>query len=102
MCVCVCVCVLVTQSCPTPCDPMGCSPPGSSLYDFLQARMLEWVAISFSRESPFLTQGLNPWSPTLQADYRLSYQGREPRDGLREMKHSENNTFNDGFARLRV
>ena len=64
--------------------------------------MLEWVAISFSRESPFLTQGLNPWSPTLQADYRLSYQGREPRDGLREMKHSENNTFNDGFARLRV
>ena len=55
--------------CPTPCDPMDCSPPGSSLYYFLQARMLEWVAMSFSRESPFLTQGLNPWSPALQADY---------------------------------
>ena len=47
-CVCVCVCVLVTQSCPTPCDPMHCSPPGSSVHGILQARILEWVAISFS------------------------------------------------------
>ena len=31
------------------CDPMDCSPPGSSVYDILQARILEWVAISFSR-----------------------------------------------------
>ena len=48
VCVCVCVCVLVTQSCPTPCDPMHCSPPGSSVHGILQARILEWVAISFS------------------------------------------------------
>ena len=42
----------VTQSCPpTLCDPMDCSPPGSSVYGVLQARILEWVAISFSRES---------------------------------------------------
>ena len=40
-----------TQSCPTLCDPMGCSLPGSSLHGILQARVLEWVAISFSRGS---------------------------------------------------
>ena len=37
------------QSCPTPCDPMGCNPPGSSILGVLQTRTLEWVAISFSR-----------------------------------------------------
>ena len=36
------------QSCPTLCDPMDCSPPGSSVHGILQARTLEWVAISFS------------------------------------------------------
>ena len=39
------------QSCPTLCDPVDCSPPGSSLRGILQARILEWVAISFSRRS---------------------------------------------------
>ena len=42
---------LVTESCLTLCDPMGCSPPGSSVHGILQARILEWVAISFSRGS---------------------------------------------------
>ena len=51
VCVCVCVCVLVTQSCPTLCGPMDCSPPGSSVHGISQARTLEWVAISFSRGS---------------------------------------------------
>ena len=37
----------VAQSCPTLCDPMDCSPPGSSLHGILQARVVEWVAISF-------------------------------------------------------
>ena len=45
-----CVCE-VTQSCPTLCNPMDCSPTGSSVHGILQARILEWVAISFSRES---------------------------------------------------
>ena len=45
------VVVLVTQLCPTLCDPMDCSPAGSSVQGILQARTLEWVAISFSRES---------------------------------------------------
>ena len=43
--------VLVTQLCLTLCDSMDCSPPGSSVYGILQARILEWVAISFSKES---------------------------------------------------
>ena len=42
---------LVAQSCPTLCDPLDCSPPGSSVHAILQARILEGVAISFSRES---------------------------------------------------
>ena len=42
---------LVTESCPTLCDPMDCSLPGSSLYGILQARVQEWVAIAFSRGS---------------------------------------------------
>ena len=43
--------VLVAQSCPTLCDPMDCSLPGSSVYWILQARILELVAIPFSRGS---------------------------------------------------
>ena len=38
----------VTQLCPTLCDPMGCSLPGSSVHEIFQARVLEWIAISFS------------------------------------------------------
>ena len=51
VCVCVCVCVLVAQSCPTLCDPMGCSPPSSSAHGILQARVLEWVAIYWDDKS---------------------------------------------------
>ena len=53
------------QSCPTLCNPMGCSPEGSSVHGILQARILEWVAISFSRESsdPGI-QSASPTSPT--------------------------------------
>ena len=41
----------VAQSCLTLCDPVDCSPLGSSVHGILQARILEWVAISFSRGS---------------------------------------------------
>ena len=43
--------VLPTQLCPTLCDPMDYSPPGSSVHGILQARMLECIAISFFRGS---------------------------------------------------
>ena len=41
----------VTQSCLTLCNPMDCSPPGSSIHGIFQARILEWIAILFSRAS---------------------------------------------------
>ena len=44
-------CYFVAQLCLTLCDPKDCSPPGSSVHGILQARTLEWVAISFSRGS---------------------------------------------------
>ena len=43
--------VLCAQSCPTLCNPMDWSPPGSSIHGILQARILEWVVISSSRGS---------------------------------------------------
>ena len=43
--------MLVTQLCPILCDLTHYSPPGSSLHGILQARILEWVAIPFSRVS---------------------------------------------------
>ena len=47
VCVCVCVCVSAAQLCPTLCNPMDCSLPGSSVHGILQARILEWAAIAF-------------------------------------------------------
>ena len=47
----VCCCSLVAKSCLTFCNPMHCSPPGSSVHENFQARILEWVAISFSSGS---------------------------------------------------
>ena len=46
-------CAVCVQSlmCPILCDPLGCSPPGSSVYDTFQARIWHWVAISSSRIS---------------------------------------------------
>ena len=50
VCVCVCVCVHVSHSsCLTLCHPMNHSPPGSSVHGIIQARILVWVAIPFSR-----------------------------------------------------
>ena len=58
--------LLVTQSCPTLCDPISCSLPGFSVHGISQARSLEWVAISFSRG--FSWPRDQTGSPALQAD----------------------------------
>ena len=42
--------MLVARSCPTLCNPVDCSPPGSSVHEILQVRILEWVAISLFLE----------------------------------------------------
>ena len=49
--------VFLTRSCPTLCEPKDCSPQGSSVHGILQARILEWVVIPFSRGSS------EPWDP---------------------------------------
>ena len=66
------------KSCPTLCDPVDCSLPGSSVHGILQARILEWVAITFSRGS----SRTRDWtgSPALQADASLSEPWGKPQN----------------------
>ena len=71
------VIVFVAQSCLTLCDPMDCGPLVSSVHGILQAKILEWIAIAFSRGS--FDPGIEPGSPPLQADsYHLSYREEDP------------------------
>ena len=65
-----CVGAKTLHLCPTLCNLMDCSLPGSSVHGILQARILEWVAISFSRGSSQPRD--EPESPTFQADSLLS------------------------------
>ena len=60
--------MLVVQLCLTLRDSVDCGPPGSSVHGTLQARILEWVAIPFSRGS---SCPRDPWSLALQADLYL-------------------------------
>ena len=61
--------VKVAQSCPAFFDPMDCSIPSSSDHGILQARILKWVAMPFSRDLPGPEN--EPMSPRLQADSLL-------------------------------
>ena len=70
----------VAQSCLTLRYPMDCSLPGSSIHGIFQARVLEWVAISFSRG--FSHPAIEPRSPELQPDTLLSELPGKPLDGL--------------------
>ena len=61
------VCVwLVTQSCPTLCDPMDCSPPGSSVHGNLQARL--WSGLPCPPPGDLSNPEIEPRSPTLRVD----------------------------------
>ena len=72
------------QLCPTLCDPMDCSLPGSSVHGIFQARILEWVAIFFSRESS-QPRDQTPGLPHCrQMLYHLSYQ---PRQHIKKQRH---------------
>ena len=59
--------VLIAQSCSTLCDPMVCSPPGSSVHGIFQTRILEWVAIPSPRDLP--NSGIKPASPALASSF---------------------------------
>ena len=67
--------VLVAQSCPTFHKSMDCYPPGGPVHGILQARILKWVAMPFSRES---SQLKGPASPALQADSLTSEPSGKP------------------------
>ena len=64
--------MLVTQSCPTLCDPMDCNPPGSSVHGIIQATILEWVAISYFR-GPFQPRDGNCFSCISCIDRQILY-----------------------------
>ena len=68
--------VLVAQSCPTLCDPIDCSPPGSSVHGIPQARILEWLPFPSPGDLP--DSGSKSGSPTLQADYLPSEPPEKP------------------------
>ena len=53
------------------CDPMDCTLPGSSVHGILQAIILEWVTVSFSR-GIIPNSGIKSWSPVFQADSLLT------------------------------
>ena len=82
---------LVTQSCPTLCDPIDGSPPGSSVHGILQARTLEWVAISFSNAWKWKVKVklLNrvrllatPWTAAYQAPLPMRFSRQEYWSGV--------------------
>ena len=79
------------QSCPTLCDPIGCSPPGSAVPGILQARTLEWVAISFFNAWKWKVkvQSLSrvqlfamPWTAAYQAPPSMEFSRQEYRSGV--------------------
>ena len=67
-----------SKSCPTPCDPMDCSLPGSSVHGILQGRILEWVTMPSSRGSS--QPRVRTESPTLQVDSLPSEPQRKPKN----------------------
>ena len=72
--------MLLVQSCPTLCNPMDCSPPGSSVGGILQARFLKWVAIPFSRGS---SQPRDPtWVSCIAGSFFIIWATREARTSV--------------------
>ena len=70
VCACVCVCVCVLSVMPDSCDPMGPSPPGSSVHGIFQTRILEWVP--FPAPGDLLNPGIkigSPMSPALAGGF---------------------------------
>ena len=83
--------VLVAQSCLTLHDPMDCSPPGCSVHGILQARTLEWVAISFSNTWKWKVEVkslsrvwlfMTPWTVAYQAPPSMGFSRQEYWSGL--------------------
>ena len=67
----------VTQSCPTLCEPTDCSLPGFSVHGIFQARVLEWVVVSFARGSSRPRDGIRVSRIVSRCFYRLSQESLE-------------------------
>ena len=82
---------LVSQLCPVLVDPMDCSPSGSSVHEILQARILEWIAVPFSRGSSQCRDNpeIEPRSPALQVDSLPSELPGKPRAGQKRRENRE-------------
>ena len=89
--------LLVAQSCPTLCDPMDCSPPGSSVHEIFQARILEWVAISFSKvdHSSVQFSSVAQSCPTLCDPMNRSMPGLPVHHHLPEFTQTHNHQVRD-------
>ena len=85
MCVCVCTHAKLIPLCPTLCDPMDCSPLGSSVQGILQPRILEWEPFPSPGDLP--DPGIEPASPALQTPEPLRHQG-SPHFSISEVKVS--------------
>ena len=77
----------VTQSCPTFCDSVDCSPPVSSVHGILWVGILEWVAIPFSRGSS-QSKDRTPVSSTAGRLYHLSHHSVEYMKHLVTLLHT--------------
>ena len=66
--------------CPILCDPKYCSPPGSSVHGILQVRILEWVAMPFSKSHALLF--MTPWTIARQAPLSMGSSRQEYQRGL--------------------
>ena len=82
--------MLVVQPCLTLWDPTDCRPPSSSVHGILQARILEGVAILFSRDLP--DPGIELGSPGLQADSLLSEPPGKPNRKLKLAREKKQKT----------
>ena len=93
------------QSCPTLCDPIDGSPPSPTVPGILQARTLEWVAISFSNESKWKVKVkllsrvwlfMTPWTTAYQAPPSMGFSRQEYWSGL--PLPSPQNDWNDKYS----
>ena len=102
--------VSAVQSCPTLCNSMNCSPPGSSVHGILQARTLEWVAIPFSKgrikDTKFLYSHYQCWA-SMPSNSSLNDQTAFPckqkkiqvqkKKSIRKIVIGRRNTFNNSL-----
>ena len=86
--------MLVTQWCLTPCNLLHCRLPGSSLHGIFQARILDWVAFPFSRQS---SPGIKPRSLTLQAESLLANPPGKP--FIRSLPLLETHLYSSCFSK---